>query len=123
MKRFPAIRVLGALLIAAAVALHVLNVRAARTRAQGADALRALAAMPALQLGVHGVDVVAEVAERLGGDHKARHFARRFATRRADDVAILVVPAERIHLPAQLDRDRVVLVHVYPLFPDATEWR
>ena len=52
MKRFPAIRVLGALLIAAAVALHVLNVRAARTRAQGADALRALAAMPALQLGV-----------------------------------------------------------------------
>lgn len=52
MKRFPAIRVLGALLIAAAVVLHVLNVRAARTRAQGADALRALAAMPALQLGV-----------------------------------------------------------------------
>ena len=52
MKRLPAVRILGALLIAAAVALHVLNVRTARARAQGADVLRGLAAMPALQLGV-----------------------------------------------------------------------
>ena len=52
MKHFPAVRLLGALLIAAAVALHVSNVRSARSRAQGADALRALAAMPALQLGI-----------------------------------------------------------------------
>ncbi len=52
MKRLPAVRVLGALLIAAAVALHVFHVRTARTRAQGADVLRGLAAMPALQLGV-----------------------------------------------------------------------
>jgi len=52
MKRLPLVRVLGALLIAAAVALHVLNVRAARSRAQGAAVLRGLAAAPALQLGV-----------------------------------------------------------------------
>lgn len=53
MKRIPAVRALGALLLAAAVALHVFNVRSARARAQGAGVLRTLAAMPALQLGVH----------------------------------------------------------------------
>ena len=51
-ERTPAIRILGALLIAAAVALHVYNVRSARARAQGAAALRELAAAPALQLGI-----------------------------------------------------------------------
>ena len=52
MKRTPLVRVLGALLIAAAVALHVFNVRSARERAQGAAVLRGLAAAPALGLGV-----------------------------------------------------------------------
>lgn len=52
MKRIPSIRILGALLIAAAVALHVFNVRSARRRAEGAGSLRVLAAVPALQLGV-----------------------------------------------------------------------
>ena len=52
MKRIPLVRVLGAMLIAAAVALHVFNVRSARERAQGAAVLRGLAAAPALGLGV-----------------------------------------------------------------------
>lgn len=52
MKRIPLVRLLGVLLIAAAVALHVFNVRSARERAQGAAVLRGLAAAPALQLGI-----------------------------------------------------------------------
>lgn len=88
MKRIPAVRVLdallavrvlGALLLAAAVALHVLHVRSSRARAQGADALRALAAMPALQLGIHAPGAAAAQDFQLCPPNAVPLFLARLA--------------------------------------------
>jgi hypothetical protein len=79
MKSIPYVRILGALLIAAAVALHVYNVRAARARAQGADILRGLASAPALQLGIRADGADSAAGFRVCQPDAARAFLERLA--------------------------------------------
>ena len=60
MTHLPPLRLLGLLLLLVALALHIGHVRSGASRSQGADALRHVAALPALSLGIAAAPIPAK---------------------------------------------------------------